>query len=156
MRTFSTVEGLPVLSRASGEECGHMIDLIYLNGHVSGFMVDPKGLLTRHLFLPVENVLSFGDDGIMIKSSSELKPYVKDKQAFLLRHGKRRLQGTALLTKEGEKLGLLEDVYFHEELGRIVGYEVTEGLVADLIEGRRVVNSQANLTIAGGRAILTE
>jgi uncharacterized protein YrrD len=61
-----------------------------------------------------------------------------------------------LLTAEGEKLGLLEDVYFLEEVGTIVGYEVTEGLVADLVEGRRVVKSNSKLTIASGRAILTD
>ena len=61
-----------------------------------------------------------------------------------------------MLTAEGEKLGLLEDVYFMEELGTIIGYEVTEGLVADLVEGRRVVKTNASLTIADGRAILSD
>ncbi len=157
LHTFSTVEGLPVLSLSTGKECGHVLDLVYENGAVSGFLVDPKGWFTKHLFLPVEKISNIGTDGVMVKDYRTLQPLSKkEKQAFLLKHGKHRLHGTALLTAEGEKLGLLEDVYFLEEVGTIVGYEVTEGLVADLVEGRRVVKSDSKLTIAGGRAILNE
>ncbi|MDT8861515.1 PRC-barrel domain-containing protein [Alkalihalobacillus sp. MEB130] len=157
MRTFSTVEGLPVLSISTGKECGHVVDLCYENGLVTGFLIDPKGWFAKHLFLPVNHITSIGPDGVMVKDYYALQPLSKkEKHAFHLKHGKHRLHGTALLTAEGEKLGLLEDVYFLEEVGTIVGYEVTEGLVADLVEGRRVVKSDSKLTIAGGRAILTE
>ncbi|GAE26722.1 hypothetical protein JCM9140_2812 [Halalkalibacter wakoensis JCM 9140] len=155
MRTFSTIEGLPVLSITTGKECGHVLDLIYEDGKVSGFLVDPKGWFQKHLFLPVSSITSIGTDGVMVKDGQalqQLKP--EQKHAHHLKHGKHRLHGIALLTAEGEKLGLLEDVYFLEEVGTIVGYEVTEGLVADLVEGRRVVKSESTLTIAGGRAIL--
>ncbi len=157
LRTFSTVEGLPVISLSTAKECGHVLDLLYENGSVTGFIIDPKGWFQKHLFLPVSYVASIGSDGVMIEDTNMLKPYsAKEKEAFPLKNGKRRLQGIALLTAEGEKLGLLEDVYFLEEMGTIVGYEVTEGLVADLVEGRRVVKCNSKLTIAGGRAILTE
>ncbi len=157
LRTFSTVEGLPVIALSNGVEYGHVLDLLYENGSVMGFLIDPKGWFTRHLFLPVSSVSSFGQDGIMIEGSQALKPCSKAvKKALPLKNGKRRLHGTPLLTKEGEKLGLVEDVYFLEEMGTIIGYEVTDGLVADLLEGRKVVKSRARLTIGGGRAILTE
>jgi uncharacterized protein YrrD len=157
LRTFATVEGLPVLSLSSGQECGHVLDLFYKEGSVIGFLIDPKGWLTKHQFLPVSSIEHIGTDGVMVTNSHVLKPITRnEKLAFSLKTGKRRLHGTALLTAEGEKLGLLEDVYFLEEMGTIIGYEVTEGLVADLVEGRRVVKSKAKLTIAGGRAILTE
>ncbi len=42
---------------------------------------------------------------------------------------------------EGEKLGIVEDVYFQEELGTIVGYECTDGFFSDLKEGKRVVKT---------------
>lgn len=157
LRTFSTVEGLPIISLATGKEYGHVQDLLYQDGSVIGFLVDPKGWFTKHQFLPVTSIENIGTDGVMISDSHVLKPMTtSEKKAIPLKTGKKRLHGTALLTAEGEKLGLLEDVYFQEEVGTIIGYEVTEGLVADLVEGRSVVKSKAKLTIAGGRAILTE
>ncbi len=157
LRTFSTVEGLPIISLSTGKEYGHVQDLLYQDGTVIGFLIDPKGWFTKHLFLPVTSIENIGTDGVMISDSHVLKPMTQhEKRAIPLKTGKRRLHGTALLTAEGEKLGLLEDVYFQEEVGTIIGYEVTEGLVADLVEGRSVVKSNSKLTIAGGRAILTE
>lgn len=155
LRTFAAIEGLPVLSLATGEECGHVVDLLYDNGAVAGLVIDVKGWFKRHMMLPLEVVDSFGEDGVMVADSDVLRPFHKSKAA-VLKSGRNRLQGTPLLTREGEKLGLVEDVYFHEEMGTIIGYEVTEGLVADILEGRKVVKSEAKLTIGGGRAILTE
>ncbi|WP_062049922.1 PRC-barrel domain-containing protein [Bacillus sp. JCM 19034] len=155
MRTFSTIEGFPVLVKSTGQECGHITDLVYKNGKIIGLLIDPKGLLARQRFLAVSDVDSFGPDAIMIESAEQLKPFEKT-DSLLLKHGKERLQGIALLTNEGEKLGLMEDVYFHEEVGTIVGYEVTDGLIADLMEGRKVVKSDKQLTITKGRAIMTE
>lgn len=149
------IEGFPVLDQTTGQECGHITDLVYKNGKVIGLLIDPKGWLTRQRFLAVSDVKSFGKDAIMIDSVDQLKPFEKT-DSYFLKHGKERLQGIALLTKEGEKLGLMEDVYFQEEVGTIVGYEVTDGLIADLMEGRKVVKSDKQLTIAKGRAIMTE
>ncbi|WML47425.1 PRC-barrel domain-containing protein [Neobacillus sp. PS3-34] len=45
------------------------------------------------------------------------------------------------MTKRGNSVGLLKDVYFLEELGTIVGYEYTDGFFSELSEGKRVINS---------------
>jgi len=52
-----------------------------------------------------------------------------------------------LLSSEGQKLGLLEDVYFTEEVGTIIGYEVTDGFFADITEGKKVIKTNEPLKI---------
>jgi uncharacterized protein YrrD len=59
---------------------------------------------------------------------------------FTLEHHK-CLTGKMVMSSEGEKLGLVEDVYFMEELGTIVGYECTDGFFSDIKEGKRVVKT---------------
>ena len=88
----------------------------------------------------------------MIQDVKDASIYHKKKTEHHLKQGKEKLSGRPLLTSEGEKLGLVEDVYFMEELGTIVGYEVTEGLIADIKEGRKVVKTEHPLTI--GKDIL--
>ena len=46
-----------------------------------------------------------------------------------------------MISKEGERLGLLEDVYFLEEVGTIVGYELSDGFFSDIMEGKRVIKT---------------
>ncbi|MFK4997612.1 PRC-barrel domain-containing protein [Bacillus sp. N9] len=45
------------------------------------------------------------------------------------------------LSNEGKQLGLLDDVYFLEEVGTIVGYELTDGFFSDITEGKRVIRT---------------
>ncbi|WP_088102598.1 PRC-barrel domain-containing protein [Halalkalibacter urbisdiaboli] len=157
MRTFSTIEGLPVIDLSSGNECGHVLDLLFSGQEVIGFVIDQKGWFNHHLFLPISAVSSFGNDGVMVEERKVLHPYKKEykEEAFPLKLGKRKFQGKPLLTTEGEKIGLVEDVYFSEEVGTIIGYEVTDGLLADIVEGRKVVKSKGQLTIGEDRAILS-
>lgn len=157
LRTFSTVEGLPVIEQASGIECGHVLDVLVDRGErISGFVIDKKGWLNHHLFLPISAVASFGYDGVMVENFKDVYRYDrKNHHAHPLKLGKRRLQGISLLTTEGEKVGLVEDVYFDEEVGTIVGYEVTDGLVADLVDGRKVVKTKGPLVVGKDRAIVS-
>lgn len=156
LRTFSTVEGLPVIDLSSGNECGHVLDMLFSGQEVTGLVIDQKGWFNHHLFLPISKVSSFGSEGVMIETHDVLRPFKNQrKEAYPLKLGKHRFQGMPLLTAEGEKIGLVEDVYFTEELGTIVGYEVTDGLLADIVEGRKVIKSKGQLTIGEDRAILS-
>lgn len=111
-------------------------------------MMDSKGLLKKNKLIPLSQISSFGIDGIML--SSEPKPESMTRKLMglhFLQNGQDRIIGKPLVTTEGEKLGLVEDVYFMEELGTIIGYEVTDGFFADMTEGRKVFKSNKPLTI---------
>ncbi|MCA1031860.1 PRC-barrel domain-containing protein [Bacillus timonensis] len=147
MRTFSLLKGLPVYEESTGTMLGTVCDLCISNdGNVKSLVMDSKGLFQRDRLIPISSVTSFGSDGVMVASKHRLFPFHHDKQSFFLynHHG---LFRKPILTSEGEKLGLLEDVYFHEEMGRIVGYEITDGFFADITEGKKVIKTNQPLTI---------
>lgn len=55
---------------------------------------------------------------------------------FLL--GKNKLKDLKVLTTTGTILGRISDVYFDQKLGNTIGaLEISDGLVTDLIEGRK-------------------
>lgn len=139
---------MSVIALDGGEEIGKVIDLLFHETQVKGLLIDKNGWLNRHLFVPLENIHAIGHDALTIDHVDMLKPY--DRKHFphyLLQTGPKKLVGKTLMSTEGEKLGLVEDVYFHEEMGNIVGYEVTDGFIADLKEGKRVLQSKAPLTV---------
>lgn len=147
LRTFSLVNGLSVFDMSNGEEIGKIEDLFLdNNGYVTGLLMDKKGWLNSDMFVPIDAITSIGHDGLMIKECHLLESYRKKKHPYTpLNH--KGIRGKPLVTAEGEKLGLLEDVYFMEEMGTIVGYEVTDGLIADITEGKKVVKTDEPLLI---------
>ncbi|KMK76628.1 hypothetical protein AB990_10720 [Alkalihalobacillus pseudalcaliphilus] len=156
MRTFSLLEGLPVIDLESGEDFGKVLDLICDDGKVSSIVIDKKGWLNRHFLIPLEDIDAIGHEGLMVSDLAKLHHYSStEKKKLHLKHGKHQFRGKLLLSAEGEKFGLVEDVYFNEELGTITGYEVTDGLLSDFFEGRKVIRASGKLVVGKEKAILS-
>ncbi|MFZ3588272.1 PRC-barrel domain-containing protein [Bacillus sp. DJP31] len=144
MRTFTLLKGLPVYNSKTGKALGVIDDLqLSSDGMIQAIVVDVKGLFGRDRHIPVQNVLSFGQDGVMI-NDFQVQHTGFDKSSHYLCH-QHGLLGQLIYTAEGEKLGIVEDVYFDENLGTILGYEVSVGFFADLSEGKRVIKSNTPL-----------
>lgn len=140
MRTFSLLKGLPVIDMISGTKIGEVSDLsVTGDGNVKGLLVKQGNLLKKTFLLSIENVHSYGRDGVMIENPQVLEQ-VQTPPEFTFEHHE-RLSGRMMLTQDGDELGLLQDVYFLEEVGTIVGYELTDGFFSDITEGKRVIKA---------------
>jgi uncharacterized protein YrrD len=154
LRTFSLVKGLPVYDRETGKVLGKISDLCFTeNGKIEGFMIEGKGFFERRRYIPIRFVTAIGANGVMVINSSSIKHATNTKEGYSL-YTHRRIAGKPVITSAGEKLGLLEDVYFHENLGTIEGYEISDGFFADLTEGKKRIDN-ATLTI-GEEAIIVD
>jgi len=133
----------------SAEELGRVSDLcITSEGRVNALIMKGKGLFDRERVVPIQSISSIGDDGVMVSHKSQIErlDHEAHTPTYFL-HTHHGLFRKPLLSSEGQKLGLLEDVYFTEELGTIIGYEVTDGFFADITEGKKVVKTEKPLTI---------
>lgn len=154
MRTFSRVVGMLIYDKASGNKIGRITDFCIVEpGQVKGLIIDGKGVIHRKKFLPFEYITSFGDDGIMAEAHELSSLKKEDGEVFFLHsHG---IKGKSFLTGEGNKLGLLDDVYFEEETGTIVGYEVTDGFFADIAEGKKIIHHPLDLIIGKDSVVVS-
>lgn len=46
---------------------------------------------------------------------------------------------TLVMTTAGESLGVIEDVVIEEKDGSVLGYEISDGYIMDMLRGRKVV-----------------
>lgn len=140
MRTFSLLKELPVYEVSSGKKLGEVLDLsITGNGKIEGLLIKTGALFKKTFLIRVSDVSSFGMDGIMVEDRKALTP-LQGQPEYTFEHH-RGLTGKVIMSSEGEKLGLLSDVYFTEEVGTIVGYELTDGFFSDITEGKKVVKT---------------
>jgi uncharacterized protein YrrD len=154
LRTFSLLKGLPVYEMQKGKKIGEVCDLNITNtGTVKGLILKKNGIFKKSQTIDIEDVSSFGWDGVMIDNDQVLKALTNTPEYTLQHH--QQLQGKVVMTTEGEKLGILEDVYFMEELGTIVGYEISDGFFSDVTEGKQVVKTSESPAI-GEDAIIVK
>ncbi|MED1204737.1 PRC-barrel domain-containing protein [Heyndrickxia acidicola] len=140
MRTFSLLKGMQVLD-CNGETQGAICDIcISDSGKLNSFLLKTNSFFGKLYRLPVEKVVSYGESSLSIGSLKDLERFKSGKDEYTMVHCRPLLLKMAV-SPGGEQLGLLEDVYFLEGLGTIVGYELTDGFFSDITEGKKVINT---------------
>lgn len=140
LRTFSLLKGLPVIEINSGTKIGEVADLsITGDGIVKSLLVKKGAILKKNYTVDIKDVSSFGWNGVMIENQ-DLLTAIKNPEEYTFESAN-RIAGKVMMTREGQKLGFLEDVYFQEEVGTIIGYELSDGFFSDMLEGKRVIKT---------------
>ncbi len=91
MRTFSHLKGLPVYEQKTGNTVGKISDICFTNmGKVQGFIVESKGWLARHRYLPLDGIQAIGADGVVVYDAALLQSFSSFQNGYSL-YGEREL-----------------------------------------------------------------
>lgn len=144
----SEVIGLPVLSTA-GERLGDVADLLVSapDGRVIGFLLAGGGTLSGHRVYPFEEVRAIGDGAVLVDEPRAVLTTRRARRLreLLARHNE--LVGKRLISQGGDDLGVIDDLVFDPVSGAIAGYQVSGGVVRDLLEGKDYIPVAAGLII---------
>ncbi|MBC8080190.1 MAG: PRC-barrel domain-containing protein [Gorillibacterium sp.] len=138
MRKARDIVGLPVIDLKTGRRIGTVKDMMFdSNWQIRCILLETKTWLTAPRAVELDDTVSLGEDAVTVQE----KPINTDcpvmENAFFLFQDK-KIIGLPILTKNGQELGLVEDVYFDEKVDkRIVGFEMSEGFLSDVTEGRK-------------------
>ena len=139
MIKIGDIIGLPLISTSHGEKFG-MVQEILLNvskGVITGFVLDKGGFLREKKIVDVSQIKSIGDSAITIPAD-KLK-YETGLETFKDCINYKNLMGKPVYTHSGKSLGIIQDILVNEENGHIVGFEISEGIIHDILEGRGII-----------------
>lgn len=140
LRTYSLLKNMPVFN-CQGSLVGEVCDIcISDDGKVKSLIVKGKGFFHKLYSVPIDQVKAFGQHVIVLQDGKQLTKYKEAQNEYSMCHH-RPIAQQFMITGSGEEIGLLEDVYFQEEVGTIIGYELTDGFFSDMLEGKRVIHS---------------
>lgn len=139
MRKAHDLIGLPVLTVESGKQIGQVKDLLIdPEWNIRGIILEAKMWFSSLRYVPWEGVVAAGEDAVTIPNEHVIIEFEQTGESHSLLEGSRRIKGLPVVTVGGDKLGMVEDVYLTQDWGKqIVGYELSEGFISDLKEGRR-------------------
>jgi len=140
LRRAQDIIGLPVIEIETGKQLGTAKDvLIDRDWNVQGVLLDAKHWFGSLRYIDWDDCISVGDDAVTVKDEQVVREREDDQaDTLLLLNGEFKLKGLPVITVTGEQLGLVEDVYFAKQMDKkIIGYELSGGLITDLKEGRK-------------------
>ncbi len=156
MRRGRELLGLSVVVGEVGEPVGEVQDVIVEpDGRVKSIVVMPtKGLVRKARTVGISQVAQLGPDQVRLVSAAALsdapEATVEGMHLFSPTKG---LCGRSLLADDGEEIGTIGDVVFEPNPLRLWGFEVSDGLLKDLLDGRLVVEA-AGATCDGEQVVL--
>lgn len=134
------VVGCSVIDVKTGTEVGIVSDLLFdAEPSLQGILLELNGWLHHQKYVAKEAFV-IGSDVIILEGKEHMEAYHEEKPSWLsLVTGSRCLKGRQLLLSNGSELGMVENVYFMEEMGRIVAYELSDGIFSDWTTGRKLL-----------------
>jgi uncharacterized protein YrrD len=140
LRKARDVIGLPIMCVQTGNQAGIAKDLLLDdNWQVEIVLLENKRWFSTPSCILWKDVIAFGEDAITILNEASIGSLNEQDQIYIsLITGDRTIKGMPVVTVNGMHLGIIDDVYIDPDLGKkVIGYELTEGFISDLKEGRK-------------------
>lgn len=132
MRRSRDIVGLPVLDLKSGNSIGWVRDLVLDNekDEVVGVLLEGGHFFRSAKGIPRKAISTVGKDALTVeeKTVEELKGIRWSEKV-----------GNKVYTQGGDARGTIEDVFLDDSMEKLVGFEVSDGLFADLLNGRGTI-----------------
>lgn len=134
MARGSDLLGLPVVNAQTGRRIGRVEDLILAEGgrRLAGLVLETAGWWRPALTIRWGAVQAVGRGAILVAAESGQPEEGIEGRCW------RQLAGKPALTDTGEELGLLADLWWEAD-GAVSGYQLSAGLLDDLIFGQPVL-----------------
>jgi len=139
VRNVQQIIGLPVYLQ-DGKQAGRVQDIGFDEfWQVASIVLDTKVWFRQAVrIVNWADVTVVGDDALIIRDRSAIATIHRKHLLRTFHTGVVQLKELPVYTVDGQELGRVADVYFRKSEGtQIVGYELTDGFLADVFEGRR-------------------
>jgi len=139
--------GLPVLKLDGGKKMGEVRELIFDGERKSldGVLIKEDTLLSGGQVVQYSDIHSLGLDAVTLRKGSEVLKWgdlKKRREQASQAQGwpePEKLLGKRLVTEAGRDLGMIDDLIFDAEEGKLEGYELSGGLIKDVVDGKGFV-----------------
>ena len=129
---------LPLITLNNRKQIGEIKDLIYnpLENKVAGYIVESGGWLRDSRVLLHSDIIRREDEGIFVADESVIKGIKSVNILKKMVEEKRDIRGLRVECEDGRYLGVIQDLVLDETTGEITGYEISDGVIQDLLNGR--------------------
>ena len=140
MEKLRGIIGLPVMETETGTQIGEVVEAVLdIEGAViCGFIIaEEKWFATKQAIL-FEDLCSIGPDAVMVDNQHVLRQLdciLLVETPYYLRD----LFDKQIFTDAGLCLGVLVDISFEKTTGEIKWYELSDGVITDLLYGRMIM-----------------
>jgi len=139
------VKGVPIISLENDKKLGYVRDPLYdHHQHINGFLIDVNGISFSKKYILLDEVLRLDRNALVIFNENAIKNLPRNNNYKIGINGS-YFFGKKVQNKEGSNLGIVKDLIFDSDSGKIRGLEISKGFLEDVVDGRNVVMMNNNV-----------
>lgn len=140
MRKLRELFGLPVIITGTGTQIGEVQEVIVdlEQAAVRGIILADANWFTNDQGILFEDISRVGEAAIMVRATYAVQDLTPARLPGTVYHLKDLLD-KPIYTDAGLSLGILVDALYDSATGEIKAYEISDGLITDLLYGRKVM-----------------
>lgn len=139
------VKGVPIISLENDKKLGYAREPLYdLHQHIDGFLIDVNGINFGKKYILLDEVLRLDRDALVVFNEHAIKKLPRNNRYKTGRNGT-YFFGKKVQNKDGTNLGIVKDIIFDSDSGRIKGLEISRGFLEDVVDGRSVIMMKNNI-----------
>lgn len=148
MRRTRDIVGLPVLNLKTGDQTGWVQDVVFNDetNQVVGVLLEGAHFFQSAKGIPREAVVAVGKDALTVNDVSVQEIAGTRWSAKV---------GNRVYTQGGDAKGTIDDVFLDDSMQTVVGFEISDGLFADLVHGRGAI-LQNHVMVDGKNVLIVD
>ena len=157
MRKGKSIIGKDVLALDDGTKLEKVNGVIVDPGgqRLVALVVDEGGLMSSTKVVPIEEISSFGRDAVVVGGQGSIVTTDDTPGLKVIVEQSEKIVGKKVFTVTGDEQGTIADIYFDEPSGKVLGYEVSGGLLGDAAKGTSFLPSE-EITVIGADVIYVQ
>ncbi len=158
MRSSDELLGLPVMDLSTGEQTGAVRKLIFNRDQdkLLGIVIDEGGWFKEAKIIPFEAIGSIGEHAITIADTAAVTRVEEQVRLRRVIEENASLQGLRVITESGKEIGSIDAVLFDPDSGRVGGFRLSDGLLRDLVAGKRMLVRPESMVMGKDTLIVPE
>lgn len=141
-KSYTSIVGLPVVVIRTNSKIATVKDVLFCckKRIVFGLLIEEKRLLGITKYIPLDEIEQINKTSIVVSSLNCIKEVKSSDGMYkIISDAKRCSLGTSVYTKNGKRIGQIRDIIFDFEIGTIDSYIISDGIIEDLISGRKLL-----------------
>ncbi len=153
----SEMIGLPIISVSTNEKLGIVRDIVFKvpTKEICAFVILNKIILSSLKVVKIQDIMNIGKSAVLIQDDNCLIPFKRylNEVNDVKKYGD-EIAEKQIYTDNGIELGIIQDITFDFETGMLDEIEISDGLVQDLIEGRKMFPVSESIQLEQGIVII--
>jgi len=155
MKKFSKLIDMKVISEDNSTRLGKISDVLFDTRtlKICAFIISTNSIIPLAKLIKIDDISKIDATSVWVNNKNAVVPANAMRGTKNIASFQRDVDGTTVI-HESHRMGVISDVLFNSEIGEIAEFEVSDGFVEDVLNGRKSVAIERNISFKDKKIVL--